>query len=838
LRGWVENRSCVPYGAAMLEVLHPWLRERCRSLGPLPDGDALAPDESGPIVYWMRVAVRDHENPALDVALSLALAYKLPVLVYHALSERYPYASDRHHTFILEGARDVSAALAARGIPYAFHLESSSRSEENTERQRGEQSVLRQLARSARVVVTELMPVAPLRGWTAEIAKCAPVIEVDASCIYPMTHGLSKAPERAFEFRKATEKTMLRTLELGYPSFECAGEREWRAPDSVTFSKVELALASIPALVAGANIDHGIGPVADSPGGMVAGYRRWSHYLERDLHRYAATRNDPLQDTTSRMSPYLHYGQVSPFRLARDLFLRAKGDPSAQKLLDELLVWRELGFHYCYHKHDVHSVASLPAWARATLRTHEKDPRILMPSWEQLTQARTGDALWDACQRSLLAHGELHNNVRMTWGKKLLEWTERAQDALSLLIDLNHRYALDGRDPSSYAGIHWCFGAFDRSFTPELPLLGTVRPRPTDVHLERLNLVGYEKFVGRAPYKRSPRIAVLGSGVSGLAIARTLHAHNLNVSVFDKGRRPGGRLVSRALEGVVFDYGAQYFTAHSEAFQRLAGALAWEDVLAVWSPRMLRLEMHEAQSAVQAQAPAPQSAAWYVAPLGFSAFAKRLAEGLNVQQSAHVTRILAEGTTQRLVFEDETTQVFDHVLVTLPAPQAQALVGAPLAHASGYAPCWSLTMAFDRSTNLSFDAAEIDSDVLAWAARETSKPGRTGSVFDVWTVHANTKFSEAFLEAPEEEVQEKMQKAFRSLGVADDVSLVSTHLHKWRFARALSHAVSLYHHTGNLGAAGDGFGGPRVESAYLSGVALAGDLLRQLALEGAGSRRV
>ena len=108
-----------------------------------------------------------------------------------------------------------------------------------------------------------------------------------------------------------------------------------------------------------------------------------------------------------------------------------------------------------------------------------------------MARANTGDPLWDAAQKSLLIHGELHNNLRMTWGKAILQWTRSPEEALQMMIDLNHRYALDGSDPNSYGGILWCLGLFDRPFQPEQPVIGTLRPRSTRSHAARLDLRKY-----------------------------------------------------------------------------------------------------------------------------------------------------------------------------------------------------------------------------------------------------------------------------------------------------------------------------------------------------------
>jgi hypothetical protein len=230
-------------------------------------------------------------------------------------------------------------------------------------------------------------------------------------------------------------------------------------------------------MVAECAIDHGVAPVPTTRGGSRAGYARWTAFIHRGgLSQYADRRNDALFDGVSRMSAYLHYGMVSPFRLAREAHAR-RGDGPA-KYLDELLIWREVAYAFCYWHPSPTTVDAIPPWARDTLAEHEGDPRTIQ-SWESLARARTGDALWDAAQQSLLIHGALHNNVRMTWGKAIPAWTRSAHDALSMLEALNHRYALDGRDPASYGGLLWCLGQFDRPFSPPMPVLGTVRPRPT-----------------------------------------------------------------------------------------------------------------------------------------------------------------------------------------------------------------------------------------------------------------------------------------------------------------------------------------------------------------------
>ncbi|MEO0815401.1 MAG: FAD-dependent oxidoreductase, partial [Myxococcota bacterium] len=322
------------------------------------------------------------------------------------------------------------------------------------------------------------------------------------------------------------------------------------------FVPVDIESVAISELVAHCRIDHAVAPVPHTRGGSTEGYARWEGFKARGIRGYGRTRNDPLRDGVSRMSAYLHYGHVSPMRLARE-----SKALKADKYLDELVTWRELAYTYCYYESDLDTADALPSWARETLKAAERDPRPALLSWESLARAQTGDALWDACQRSLLVHGELHNNVRMTWGKAFLKWTPNVSRALELCLDLNHRYALDGRDPSSYGGILWCFGQLDRPFSPAQPILGVVRPRPTEQHAKRLDVRAYAAKTGRPLIHKPPRVAIVGAGMAGMSCARTLADHGVPVTVFDKGRGPGGRMSTRRAEPHVFDHGAQYFVA-------------------------------------------------------------------------------------------------------------------------------------------------------------------------------------------------------------------------------------------------------------------------------------
>jgi photolyase PhrII len=765
------------------------------------------------VLYWMRTAVRAHENPALDVALRAAEALGVPAFVYHALDERYPYASDRHHAFILEGARDVAGQLAARGIGHAFHLA--------REGHRGPHLVT--LAGQAALVVTEDFPWRPMEAWADEVQRRSgtPVWRVDTACVVPFRR-VGRAYDRAFAFRDATKA-----------AWEARVDRAWNdvAPPcpvflpELPFEPVDLARADLPALVASCDIDHSVGPVAHTPGGTAAGLRRWSEFVAHGLGQYADARSSPLKPAgASRMSAYLHYGMVSPLRVAREA--SAHRTEGAAKYLDELHVWREVPWSFCAYRPDHEAVSCLPAWARESLQRHEQDARPAHFTWEQLARGRTGEPFWDALQHSLVVHGELHNQVRMTWGKALLQWTKDAPEALRLLLDLNHRYALDGRDPASYGGILWCLGLFDRPHLPEQPLTGSVRARPLAVFSQRFDLAEYTRRVHRPARGLVERVGVVGAGVAGLAVARALADAGHEVTVLDKGRGAGGRLSTRRGDVGTFDHGAPSFTAEDARFRLYVESWCAQGVVAEWAPRTPGVASPSTDNAAHASMR-------YVGVPGMNSLVAHLGADLQVRYGVEVKRLERSGDTWRL-FDAAGQPVgdFTQLLLATPAPQAVALL-QPVAPALAdeaarvaYAPCIAALVAFGAPLGLSQDLVHGEAGgPLGQAVREGSKPGRPAG--ERWVLHASPEWSAAHVDEPPEASARTLLEDFLRRAQREGAAVTHFAGHRWRYSQAsrLHPEPCLFEPQRLLGVCGDGFGAPGVEGAFLSGHALAGRLL-------------
>jgi hypothetical protein len=216
-------------------------------------------------------------------------------------------------------------------------------------------------------------------------------------------------------------------------------------------------------------------------------------------------------------------------RVAREA--AAVGTKSAEKYLDELLIFREHPWHHIYSASDPYDSSNLPEWALQSWRETADDPRVVLLKDHEMEYAESPLELWNLCQRSLLRHGELHNNLRMTWGKAVPLWTESLEHSLYIGQALNDKYALDGRDPSSVVGIQWCHGLFDRPFFPSMQVMGVVRKRDVVTHASRLDTDAYEAHINRNQGQTQGIHYAVGAGIVGSLVARLLHDHGLKVQI-------------------------------------------------------------------------------------------------------------------------------------------------------------------------------------------------------------------------------------------------------------------------------------------------------------------
>jgi deoxyribodipyrimidine photo-lyase len=279
-----------------------------------------------------------------------------------------------------------------------------------------------------------------------------------------------KAHGRAFNSARAIRPVLLQAL----PHFlHPVGTVQPRVRRRVEVAVQSPDLSNPAALVASCSIDHTVPPSPAFRGGAGAAHAQLEQFLQTGLVKYGEERSNPAGEASSGLSPYLHFGNISP----QEILLRARDagpDQQYMRFRDQVLIWRELAFNFAYHDAAHREPDAIPEWARRELENHESDPRPVIYSSQQLERAETGDEIWNLAQRQYLKNGYMHNYLRMLWGKAVLQWTESYREAFRILEHLNNKYSLDGRDPNSYAGIAWIFGKFDRPFYRR-PIYGLVR---------------------------------------------------------------------------------------------------------------------------------------------------------------------------------------------------------------------------------------------------------------------------------------------------------------------------------------------------------------------------
>ncbi len=407
------------------------------------------------VLYWMQASQRSTNNHALEYAILQANDLNLPVLVYFGLTTDYPEATERHYAFMLEGLAEVKEALHQRGIAMVVWACSPP------------EGALR-LAQDAALLVTDRGYLRHQRAWREEVASRIGklMVQVESDVLAPVETVSSKEEWAAATFRPRMAKMWNRFV---LPLEQC----EARIPST----HLDLALPGLDLTAPGAvldqlPVDRSVKPVRDYIGGMHEAQRRLRDFIERRLAHYDEWRNSPALDGVSHLSPYLHFGQISPLDIV--LQVQAAGGPGAQSFLEELVVRRELAINFCFYNTLYDSYMALPSWARKTLEEHQGDVRDPLYTPEELERAETHDPYWNAAQQEMAWGGKMHGYMRMYWGKKILEWSRTPQEAMRTALALNNKYELDGRDPNGYAGVAWCLGKHDRPWV-ERPIYGKTR---------------------------------------------------------------------------------------------------------------------------------------------------------------------------------------------------------------------------------------------------------------------------------------------------------------------------------------------------------------------------
>lgn len=409
------------------------------------------------VLYWMQQSQRAEENHALEFAIWQANELEQPLIVIVVLMDAYPEANLRHYTFMLEGLRETQHTLTQRGIKmvaqYGHPVE-----------------IVLKLGQAASLIVCDRGYLCHQRAWRKEVAEQAAcrVIQIESDVVVPLETVSQKAEYAARTIRPKIHRHWNRFFEelphfsVNYPSL------------SLNIEGIDLSAGD--AVLDTLRLDRRIQPVKRFfRGGTSQAKTRLREFMLNGLMHYDEHGNQPQTDDISYLSPYLHFGQISPVYIARQIQASPFSEQQAgDAFLEQLIVRRELAMNFVEYTEAYDTYTCLPNWARKTLDEHRRDRREYLYTPEQLEQAQTHDPYWNAAMQEMIVTGFMHNYMRMYWGKKILEWMETPEQAYAVTLFLNNRYFLDGRDPNSYTGVAWIYGVHDRAWT-ERPIFGKVR---------------------------------------------------------------------------------------------------------------------------------------------------------------------------------------------------------------------------------------------------------------------------------------------------------------------------------------------------------------------------
>ena len=412
---------------------------------------------TGPVIYWMSRDQRVEDNWALLYAQHRALEAGRGLVILFCLQPEFLQATWRQYHFMLQGLTETAQDSRKMGIPFLLRLGSPPDLVSGAAKALNPESV-----------VCDFDPLRIKTGWRREVRSrlACPMYMVDAHNIVPCWEASPKQEYAARTIRPRIQKRLLDFLSPVPRLHPHPRQDPGLQSEEPEWERIEQSL----------EVDQGVGPVQWLTPGPQAAAGTLGDFLDRAVQMYAQKSNDPNAHALSNLSPYLHFGQIAPQRVALEVRDRP-GIPSQAKeaFLEQVIIRRELSDNFCWYNTAYDSFDGLPEWSQSTLNAHRSDPRPFVYSLQELENAATHDHLWNAAQNQMVIDGKMHGYMRMYWAKKILEWTEAPEQALSWALYLNDRYELDGRDPNGYVGVLWSIGGLHDHGFKQRPVFGTVR---------------------------------------------------------------------------------------------------------------------------------------------------------------------------------------------------------------------------------------------------------------------------------------------------------------------------------------------------------------------------
>jgi deoxyribodipyrimidine photo-lyase len=415
------------------------------------------------VLYWMQSSQRVEGNHALDYAIEKANRLKQPLLIAFGVTG-FPEANYRHYKFMIEGLVETQNSLIDLGAGVSFQIKDPVK-------------LINELSNQASLLVLDQGYLRTIKQWYGKllrVVKCR-AIQVESNVVVPVEIASNKEEYSAATFRRKIAKLVEQFLHKQKISeIEKTNKTNNMLLDRNSIS--HLNLEKIPYIAS-----------------FKGGYSEAKHYLEEfiadKLDEYHERKNDPTLSNVSNMSPYLHFGQISPIEIAMEV--KESSSKGSNTYLEELIVRRELAINFVHYNQSYDSIECLPEWCKKTINEHKKDTRPFTYSKTEFENAKTHDPYWNAAQLEMVKTGKMHGYMRMYWGKKIIEWSKTPEKAYRLMLYLNNKYELDGRDPNGYAGVAWCFGKHDRPWK-ERPIFGKIRYMNNKGLERKFKIKGYE----------------------------------------------------------------------------------------------------------------------------------------------------------------------------------------------------------------------------------------------------------------------------------------------------------------------------------------------------------
>ena len=401
----------------------------------------------------MQSSQRTENNLALSYAIETANNLGLPIVVYFGLTTGFPEANCRHYWFMLEGLKEVYTTLQNLGVRFVIKQDSPPHG-------------LMELCKKASEIIVDRGYLRLTKEWYNYAAERVqvPLIQVEDNVIVPVEETSQKEEYSAATLRP---KLLAKLNQfLGLPPQILPKEPSLDMEiDSVSLVDLEKTFAEL-------QIDRSVNKSEYFQGGTTRAKKLLELFIERSLGIYERDGSNPENNCASYLSPYLHFGQISPIYIA--LQILKTNASTRNKFLEQLIVRRELAINFVHYNANYDAFQGLPQWAKKTITAHAEDQRSYIYSLSELENAQTHDVYWNAAQKEMVVTGKMNGYMRMYWGKKIIEWTKSPAEAFNITLFLNNKYEIDGRDPNGYAGIAWCFGKHDRPWK-EREIFGNVR---------------------------------------------------------------------------------------------------------------------------------------------------------------------------------------------------------------------------------------------------------------------------------------------------------------------------------------------------------------------------